>query len=124
ASHSYQGHVGKILGQTRRYGMIYLGALVIVGLLFWRLPTAFLPDEDQGMLLNVVQLPAGATQERTVDVLRQMENHYLDGEKDNVESIMAVAGFSFAGNGQNTGLGFVRLKDWSERGGADQSAAA
>ncbi|MDA5193902.1 efflux RND transporter permease subunit [Govanella unica] len=121
-SKSYQSHVGKMLGQTKRYGLIYLAMVVVMGVLFWRLPTSFLPDEDQGTLLNLVQLPAGATQERTINVLRQVEDHFLETEKDSVASILTVAGFSFAGSGQNTGLAFVRFKDWSERG-KGQSAA-
>ena len=82
---------------------------------FLRLPTSFLPDEDQGFLICQVQLPAGATQERTIQVMRQMEQHFLENETKTVEGVITVAGFSFAGRGQNMGLAFVKLKDWKVR---------
>jgi multidrug efflux pump len=82
---------------------------------FLHLPTAFLPDEDQGFLICQVQLPAGATQERTVQVLRQLEQHFLENETKTVEGVITVAGFSFAGRGQNMGLAWVKLKDWKQR---------
>jgi multidrug efflux pump len=95
-----------------------------MGLLFFHLPTAFLPDEDQGVLYTLVQAPVGATQERTEKVLDQVEEHFLHGEKDAVTSIFTVAGFSFSGGGQNTGFGFVLLRDWSERNSKNLSAKA
>jgi multidrug efflux pump subunit AcrB len=79
------------------------------------MPTSFLPEEDQGVMFNQVQLPAGATQERTLEVLKKVEDHFLENEKDTVRSIFTVAGFSFGGSGQNMGIGFVMLKDWDER---------
>ena len=92
-----------------------------MGLLFIRLPTAFLPDEDQGYLFTLVQTPVGATQERTWRALDQVQNYFLKQEKASVESIFTVAGFSFSGGGQNAGLGFVLLRDWSERQGKGQT---
>ncbi|WP_101676106.1 efflux RND transporter permease subunit [Alloalcanivorax mobilis] len=115
ASDRYQGRVEKILGQRGRHIFIYV---VIVGVLvfaFMRLPAAFLPDEDQGILLNQVQLPVGSTQEQTIEVLKKMEHYYLEEEKGVVQSMFAVAGFSFAGRGQNSGIAFVRLKPWEDR---------
>ena len=93
------------------YALILCGA----ALLFQRLPTGFLPDEDQGILFVQVQLPVGSTQDRAIDVLERVERHFLENEKAAVQSLIAVAGFSFAGGGQNTAMCFVRLKDWSPR---------
>ena len=92
--------------------------------LFLRLPTAFLPDEDQGVLFTQVQAPVGATQERTMEVIRKVERHFLDNEKDAVQSVFTVQGFSFGGSGQNTGVAFVSLKDWSQRAVAGISRPA
>ena len=116
----YTRSVGSILGRRKLFMVVY--GLIVVGMvaLFMRLPTAFLPDEDQGVLFTIVQLPAGATQERTVEVLKQVEKHFLESESAAVESIFTAAGFSFAGSGQNTGLAFVKLKPWDQRKGADQ----
>jgi multidrug efflux pump len=91
---------------------------------FLHLPTSFLPDEDQGFIICQVQLPAGATQERTIQVIRQLERHFLDNESKTVEGVITVAGFSFAGRGQNMGLAFVRLKHWDLRQSKDMKAAA
>ncbi|MBU4230337.1 MAG: efflux RND transporter permease subunit, partial [Proteobacteria bacterium] len=89
-----------------------------------RLPTAFLPDEDQGFIICQVQLPAGATQERTLKLIEQLEHHFLEREAESVEAIITIAGFSFAGRGQNMGLAFVRLKDWNLRESKELKAAA
>ena len=115
----YTSKIGKMLGKRTRYIVIYL--LIVVGMtvLFVRLPTSFLPDEDQGILFTQVQLPAGATLERTLKVLDQVESHFLSDEKEAVDSLFTVAGFSFGGSGQNVGLGFVRLKPWEERNRPD-----
>jgi multidrug efflux pump len=124
SSHRYQGIVGHMLKSSGRYLVLYLLIVVALGLLFWRLPSAFLPDEDQGVLFCLVQLPAGANQDRTLAVLKQLEEHFLLTEKDAVESIFTVAGFSFAGNGQNTGLAFVKLRSWDERKSPDLKVGA
>ena len=115
ANRRYQGVVAHILGRTGRYLVIYLGLASIMGLLFFRLPTAFLPDEDQGFLIAMVQTPVGATRGRTDRVLEQMKDYFLNQEKDAAVSIFTIAGWSFSGGGQNSGIGFVQLKDWSER---------
>ncbi|WP_339635633.1 efflux RND transporter permease subunit [uncultured Sneathiella sp.] len=120
----YQGSVGHVVNRKWRYLLMY--AILIGGLafLFMRLPTSFLPDEDQGIMFAMIQTPAGASQERTVDVLKKLEEYFLEDEKENVAGIFTVAGFSFAGNGQNSGIAFVNLKDWSERTSPQQSVKA
>ncbi|MFH2082946.1 MAG: efflux RND transporter permease subunit [Pseudomonadota bacterium] len=111
----YESAVGKILTRSLRFLAIYVAIIGVLVLLFFRLQTSFLPEEDQGLMFTQIMLPAGATQERTVEVLKKVEHHFLEGEKDNVNSIFTVAGFSFGGTGQNMGLGFVSMKHWDER---------
>ncbi|QOX80397.1 efflux RND transporter permease subunit [Trichlorobacter lovleyi] len=111
----YEAIVGRSFGKPVRYLVIYGCIVAAMMLFFHRLPTAFLPDEDQGFIICQIQLPAGATQERTLKVVEQLEKHFLEKENKAVETIIAVAGFSFAGQGQNMGLAFVRLKDWKLR---------
>lgn len=94
-------------------------ALVVFG--FMKLPVGFLPDEDQGTLFVLVQLPPGATNARTSDVLKQVEHHFLVDQKESVAGVFAVTGFSFAGSGQNVGFAFVKLRPWDERTGKGQS---
>ena len=115
AQKGYVAKVGKMLGGRTRYFVIYL--LIVAGmvLIFMRMPTSFLPDEDQGILFTQIQLPAGATLERTLKVLDTVESHFLNGEKEAADSMFTVAGFSFGGSGQNMGLGFVKLRPWEER---------
>ncbi|WP_226568803.1 multidrug efflux RND transporter permease subunit AcrB [Mangrovibacter yixingensis] len=117
STHHYTNSVANILQSTGRYLVLYLVIVVGMAWLFLRLPSSFLPDEDQGVFLTMAQLPAGATQERTQKVLDEVTNYYLTKEKDNVNSVFTVNGFGFAGRGQNTGIAFVSLKDWSERPG-------
>ncbi|HCK6979051.1 TPA: multidrug efflux RND transporter permease subunit AcrB [Klebsiella oxytoca] len=124
STHHYTDSVGNILRSTGRYLVLYLIIVVGMAWLFVRLPSSFLPDEDQGVFLSMAQLPAGATQERTQKVLDEMTNYYLTNEKDNVESVFAVNGFGFAGRGQNTGIAFVSLKDWSQRPGEENKVEA
>src|SRR5471030_1506634 len=124
STHHYTDSIGNILRSTGRYLLIYLLIVVGMALLFIRLPTSFLPEEDQGVFLTMAQLPAGATQERTQKVLDEVSNYYLTKEKANVESVFTVNGFGFAGRGQNTGIAFVSLKDWSERSGAENKVPA
>ncbi|RTF92227.1 multidrug efflux RND transporter permease AcrD [Serratia marcescens] len=124
STHHYTDSVGNILRSTGRYLIIYLLIVVGMGLLFLRLPSSFLPDEDQGILLTMVQLPAGATESRTNKVLEEVSDYFLNKEKDNVVSVFTVAGFGFNGNGQNNGLAFVSLKDWGERPGAGNKVEA
>lgn len=120
----YQSAVGKMLQKSKRYLVIYLAILIGMGYLFFQMPTSFLPEEDQGILFTLIQLPVGATQERTIQVLKQVEHHFLEEQKDAVKSLFTVAGFSFAGSGQNMGIGFVQLKDWDLRQRPDLKAKA
>jgi multidrug efflux pump len=124
SSAGYVSGVRGLLGRAKRVLAVYVLIVAALGALFLRLPSTFLPDEDQGVLYTMIQLPVGATQEQTLEVIGQVERHFLDTEKANVESVFSVAGFSFAGNGQNTGFAFVKLKDWSARRGAGDGAAA
>lgn len=111
----YQGSVKHILARSARYTVIYLLIVGLMSFLLLRLPTSFLPDEDQGILFTLVQLPAGATQERTLEVMKKLEHHYLEEQKEAVKSLFTVSGFSFSGLGQNMGMAFVQLRDWDER---------
>ena len=120
----YESVVGKMIGKRTRYIVIYLLIVGGMAVLFARLPTSFLPDEDQGILFTQIQLPAGATLERTLKVLDSVEEHFKTNEKESVESMFTVAGFSFGGSGQNMGIGFVKLKDWKERNRPDLKVKA
>ncbi|MFT3760475.1 efflux RND transporter permease subunit [Thauera sp.] len=111
----YEGAVGGMLKRSVRFMAIYVAIVAVLGLLFMRMPTSFLPEEDQGIMFNQVMLPAGATQERTLEVLEKVEQHFLQNEKDAVAAIFTVAGFSFGGSGQNMGIGFVNMRPWDER---------
>ena len=111
----YQSIVERILKRGMRYIVIYVLIIAAVIFLFMRLPTAYLPDEDQGILFVQVMLPVGSTQEQALKVMAKVRDHFLIEQKEAVESVFAVAGFSFAGRGQNTGLAFVKLKDWNLR---------
>jgi multidrug efflux pump len=102
----------------------YLGIVAVLVVLFMRLPTGFLPDEDQGFIFNLITLPAGTTQPATLKTAQNVAKYYLDNEKDNVDFVFAVAGFSFAGSGQNTGMAFTHLTDWSERKGAKNTSVS
>ena len=116
----YLSGVGAGLKRPLRVLLLYLALAAATVFLLLRLPTGFLPDEDQGYLISIVQLPAGATQERTVEVLSGMEQHYL--KQPEVAKVVGVAGFSFFGKGQDAAIAFVRLKDWDERTGPGQHA--
>lgn len=118
----YESGLSRILGRGGRMLVIYAMLIAVAGLVFTRLPTSFLPNEDQGYIVANVQLPPGATLERTRAVLTRVEDYML--KQPEVRNIVTVAGFSFSGQGQNAGLGFVILKDWSERAGAEHSAQA
>ncbi|MGL4838654.1 MAG: efflux RND transporter permease subunit, partial [Shewanella sp.] len=109
----YEASVAGIIKRSFRVMMIYVVLVVAVGWIFIRMPTAFLPDEDQGILFSQAILPTNATQESTLKVLEKVSDHFL--AEEGVNSVFSVAGFSFAGQGQNMGLAFVGLKDWSER---------
>ena len=111
----YESSVGSILKRSFRVMLIYVGLVIAVAWIFLRMPTAFLPDEDQGILFTQAILPTNSTQESTVKVLKEVSDYYLTEEKELVNSVFTVAGFSFAGSGQNMGIAFVSLKDWSTR---------
>ena len=119
---SYEGFVARLLKRAGRYLLIYGAIVVVIGLLYVRLPASFLPQEDQGNLIVNIQLPPGATQQRTVSVIKQVEDFML--KQPEVQSMVGVLGFSFSGQGQNAGLAFVTLKDYEERQGASKSASA
>ncbi|MEI7912130.1 MAG: efflux RND transporter permease subunit, partial [Verrucomicrobiota bacterium] len=121
---TYEGIVGRSFGQPLRYLAAYAAIVAAMGYFFLHLPTSFLPDEDQGFIMCQVQLPAGATQERTLEVMREMERHFIEDESKTVEGIITVAGFSFAGSGQNMALAWVKLKDWKLRNGKELRAQA
>ncbi|MEJ5207976.1 efflux RND transporter permease subunit [Denitratimonas sp. CY0512] len=123
-SGSYQRGVRGILARPWRFMAVFVAMVVVMALMFTRLPSSFLPNEDQGVLMSMVQTPVGATQERTIEAIEQLEKHFLENESDIVESVFAVQGFSFAGMGQNTGMAFIKLTDWAERGDAEKSAEA
>ncbi|NKF23516.1 efflux RND transporter permease subunit [Solimonas marina] len=109
----YSRGVGRVLAHRRLGVIVYVVLIAAMALLFWRLPSSFLPQEDQGMLMVQVKLPSGATQERTQKVMDQVAEYAQ--QQPEVASMMAVTGFSFSGTGQNAGMGFIRLKDWGER---------
>ena len=118
-SRTYQGAVRHMLARAGRFMAVFAAMVVVMGVLYARLPSAFLPDEDQGTLLTMVTAPVGATQERTMQSIEKLERHFLEDEKDAVKAVFSIQGFSFGGSGQNTGMAFVNLKDWSERRSSD-----
>jgi multidrug efflux pump len=111
----YHTGVLHVLQRSGRWLLIYVVVIAAVSLLFFRMPTSFLPDEDQGTMFVQVQTPSGATQGRTQAVLDDVANYLLGEEGAVVEGAFEVTGFNFAGRGQNSGLVFVRLRDWGER---------
>ena len=119
-THGYEGLVARVLKRTGRFLAIYAVIIACVVLLFGRLPTSFLPNEDQGTILVNVQLPPGATVNRTSGVMTQVEQFML--KQPEVADMVSVLGFSFAGTGQNAALGFITLKDWKERAGKEHAA--
>ena len=120
----YEASVAHILKRGLRFLLLYGLLCLVLVVLFLRLPTSFVPNEDQGVLMVSLQLPAGATRERTNKVIDQVEQYFLEEEKSILSSTFLVAGFGLGSSGQNVGLGFVRLKDWSERTQGSQSVGA
>ena len=118
----YEGWVGALLKRGGRMMIVYLAIGAAVGWMYTRLPTSFLPQEDQGYIIVNIQLPAGATLERTQAVVEQVEGYLL--KQPEVANMVAVMGFSFSGQGQNAALSFVSLKPWDERKGAEHGADA
>jgi multidrug efflux pump len=118
ATDKYFGGVSKIIKQPVRWMLGYGSGLMMT------LPSGFLPTEDQGRVMVMVSLPEGAGMSRTDKVMRQVEDYFLEKEKGNVEAIFTISGFNFMGSGQNAGMAFIALKDWSERVGPANSASA
>jgi multidrug efflux pump len=118
----YRNTVERILKHTGRYMIVFALIVVAMGWLFSHLPGSFLPDEDQGYFVSVIQLPPGATRERTLEVLAQVEQFYL--KQAEVQHVIGVAGFSFFGRGQNAAITFVRLKSWDDRPKAENSVSS
>ena len=121
-THGYESWVAKMLTRTGRFLLLFVAIVAVVVLMFLRLPASFLPNEDQGYIIANVQLPPGATQERTLAVMQQAEGFFL--KQPEVDKMVSVLGFSFSGSGQNAALAFVPLKPWDERQGPSQSAQA
>lgn len=119
-SNGYQSSVRYILSRMFRFALLYLVIVGCLAFLFTKLPGAFLPDEDQGILFNQMTLPANASKARSIEVMNQIEDYFLNEEAENVESVFSVIGFSFAGRGQNNGIAFVNMKDWDERPNPEQ----
>jgi hydrophobe/amphiphile efflux-1 (HAE1) family protein len=117
ANRGYERGVKHVISRGFVYVAIYIVIVIVLGLLYVRVPTSFLPDEDQGILFVQVNTPVGATVGRTAKVLEQVQNYFATKEKDNVDGVFTVSGFSFGGRGQSSGLAFIHLKDWSLRPG-------
>ena len=123
-SHRYQGGVDRMIHHKLFSGILYAVVIAALAFLFPKLPKSFLPDEDQGVVMTLVQLPPNATLGRTEEVLDTMTHFFMEKEKQSVDSIFTVAGFSFTGVGQNAGLAFVKLKDWEDRKTAETQIGA
>jgi len=116
----YASGVGGLVKRGKRSLLLYALVVGVLAVLFVRIPTGFLPSEDQGILYAQAQLPPGSTAEQSLAVLQQIEKHFLEDEKESVEGMFGVTGFSFSGAGQNQVFSFIRLKDWEERKRPDQ----
>ncbi len=123
-SHSYEGIIGKSVDHKWLYALGYAAIIALMSVIFMRIPGSFLPEEDQGIMVTLVQLPAGSTLDDTQAVLDKVSNYYDSEEADNIESVFTIAGFSFSGQGQNMGLAFIRLSDWENRVGEENTAQA
>jgi HAE1 family hydrophobic/amphiphilic exporter-1 len=120
----YVKFVGHALAKKLRFLLVFVAIVIGLGWLFMRMPTSYLPDEDQGMLMSQIIMPTGATLEQTKAVALDVQNYYLEKEKDSIESCMAIAGMGFSGRAQNNGMVFVKLKDWELRNRADMRVKA
>lgn len=118
----YEGWVARSLKRTGRMMLLFVVLVALLGWMYFRLPTGFLPEEDQGYVIANIELPAGATANRTVEVIEKVEAFF--SQQPQVENIITVQGFSFNGNGLNSAIAFVTLKDFSERKGYENSAQA
>ncbi|WP_033477703.1 efflux RND transporter permease subunit, partial [Erwinia amylovora] len=120
----YKRSVGKMLAKGGRWLLVYLALIAVMALLYIRLPTSFLPLEDRGLFTTQVQLPPGSTLQQTMAVVEKVEHYYLTHEQNNVQSVFATVGAGPGGNGQNVARLFVRLKDWHDRIGGDNTSFA
>ena len=116
--------VGNSFSKKTRYAVIYVIIVVAVGILFLRTPTSYVPDEDQGIMLTQVMLPTGSTIEQTKKVVSEVQRHFMDNEKEAVESCMMISGMGFSGRAQNNGMVFVKLNDWDLRKRSDLKVKA
>ena len=123
STEGYANTVSCVLNRGKRLMLVYLAIVIAMAWMFTRIPTAFLPDEDQGILFAQIQTPSGATAERTKAVIDEATKYLLE-EKDAVTSVFAVNGFNFGGRGQNASILFIKLRDWDERGAASLKARA
>jgi multidrug efflux pump len=119
----YQSIVRSVLHRSGRFLLVFGGLAAVMLFLFLRLPSAFLPDEDQGSLISIVSAPVGSTQQRTLQSIQKVEQHFLENEPA-IKSIFSIVGFSFAGGGQSAGMAFVNLKPWDERESDDLHVTA
>ena len=124
ASNGYANSVSRGLNRSKRLMLVYVGLIAIMAFLFLRIPSAFLPEEDQGIMFVQVQTPAGSTAQRTKEVIDEVTDYFMNTRGDVIESVFAVNGFSFGGRGQNSAIMFVRLKDWADRGAPEQAVGA
>ena len=124
ATTAYRGAVGRIIKVGGRMMVIYLAMLVCAGWILWRMPTSFLPNEDQGILTVEIQLGPGSTETETLKIVEQVERHFLENEKENVRGMMLTLGRASGGKGQSTARGNIRLRDWSERKDPERRAQA
>ncbi|MBW6520178.1 MAG: efflux RND transporter permease subunit [Desulfoarculaceae bacterium] len=120
----YVTWVGRVLAKKLRYLFLFVLIVVAMAYLFQRMPTSYIPDEDQGILMVMAMLPSGSTLEQTETVINKVKDHFLEQEKEGVDSIMTIAGMSFSGDGQNMAMGFVKLKDWNLRQRPDLTVGA
>ena len=124
ATTAYRGAVGRIIKVGGRMMVIYLAMLVCAGWILWRMPTSFLPNEDQGILTVEIQLGPGSTETETLKIVEQVERYFLENEKENVHGMMLTLGRASGGKGQSTARGNIRLRDWSERKDPERRAQA
>ena len=116
--------VGHTLTRKKRYLVVFVVIVAVMGFLFYRMPTSYLPDEDQGILLAQVMMPTGSTLEQTKKIVDDLHQYFEENEKDTVESCMTISGFGYSGRAQNNGMVFVKLKDWKLRDRADMRVKA
>ncbi|MDY7219555.1 efflux RND transporter permease subunit [Denitrificimonas sp. JX-1] len=120
----YERGVAAIIQRKAPYLLMYLVLIAVMGWMFTKIPTSFLPDEDQGVIFAQVQSPTGSTSERTYEMVKEMRDYFLTKEKDIVDTVFTISGFNFAGRGQNSAMAFIGLKPWDERTTEAQSVFA